>query len=98
MLESEKLEELLDVLDPLLEEPDRFKQRGAAEILAGLLRGKCQPTFSIFVCCLTSLYQVPSIGPNNCPITCGLGQLHVWIGFLLRLNPTLWSFGKACLV
>jgi proteasome activator subunit 4 len=46
MLESNKLEELLTVLDPLLQEPDRFKQRGAAEILAGLLRGKCKLTSS----------------------------------------------------
>jgi proteasome activator subunit 4 len=40
MLESDKLKELLSVLDPLLEETDKFKQRSAAEILAGLLRGK----------------------------------------------------------
>jgi proteasome activator subunit 4 len=42
MFESNKLEELLSVVDPLLGESDRFKQRGAAEILAGLLRGECQ--------------------------------------------------------
>ena len=40
MVEGDKLEELLNVVDPLLEESDRFKQRSAAEMLAGLLRGK----------------------------------------------------------
>jgi hypothetical protein len=40
MFESDKLEDLLNVLDPLLGESDKFKQRGAAEILAGLMRGK----------------------------------------------------------
>jgi proteasome activator subunit 4 len=40
MFENDKLEDLLNVLDPLLGESDKFKQRGAAEILAGLMRGK----------------------------------------------------------
>ena len=40
MFESDKLEDLLNILDPLLGESDKFKQRGAAEILAGLMRGK----------------------------------------------------------
>jgi proteasome activator subunit 4 len=39
MLEHEGLEQLLGVIDPLLSEPDRFKQRAGAELLAGLLRG-----------------------------------------------------------
>lgn len=39
MFEHEFLQELLNVIDPLLTDADRFKQRGAADILAGLLRG-----------------------------------------------------------
>ena len=50
MFESNKLEELLSVVDPLLGESDRFKQRAAAEILAGLLRGEYQLTcFIMFI-------------------------------------------------
>jgi proteasome activator subunit 4 len=40
MYENDKLEELLNVLDPLLSESDKFKQRAAAEMLAGLMRGE----------------------------------------------------------
>lgn len=39
MFEHEFLEDLLNVIDPLLTDADRFKQRGAADVLAGLLRG-----------------------------------------------------------
>lgn len=40
MYEDEWLEELLGVIEPLLTDTDRFKQRAGAEMLAGLLRGK----------------------------------------------------------
>lgn len=39
MFEHEFLEDVLKVIDPLLTDADRFKQRGAADVLAGLLRG-----------------------------------------------------------
>lgn len=39
MFEHEKLETMLAAIDPLLLDPDRFKQRAGAEMLAGLLRG-----------------------------------------------------------
>ncbi|KAH8100456.1 ARM repeat-containing protein [Cristinia sonorae] len=39
MFEYERLDELLAVLEPLLTDPDRFRQRAGAELLAGLLRG-----------------------------------------------------------
>jgi proteasome activator subunit 4 len=40
MFEGKKLDELLSVVDTLLWEPDKYKQRAAAEFLGGLLRGK----------------------------------------------------------
>lgn len=40
MFEGNKLDELLSVVDTLLWDPDKYKQRAAAEFLAGLLRGK----------------------------------------------------------
>ncbi|TCD70651.1 hypothetical protein EIP91_002372 [Steccherinum ochraceum] len=39
MYEDERLEELLAVIEPLLTDADRFRQRAGAELLAGLLRG-----------------------------------------------------------
>ncbi|KAJ7596682.1 hypothetical protein C8J56DRAFT_918063 [Mycena floridula] len=39
MFEHELLEPLLPVIDPLLSETDKFKQRAGGEFLAGLLRG-----------------------------------------------------------
>lgn len=39
MFEGEKLNELLNVIDLLVRDTDKFKQRAAAEFLAGLLRG-----------------------------------------------------------
>ena len=39
MLEHEGLDDILSAVDPLLSDPDKFKQRGGAEILAGVLRG-----------------------------------------------------------
>lgn len=43
MFGGEKLDELLGVLEPLLLDQDRFRQRAAAEMLAGILRGKLSP-------------------------------------------------------
>lgn len=40
MFEDKQLDEILAVIEPLLMDPDRFKQRAGAELLAGLLRGK----------------------------------------------------------
>lgn len=40
MFEGKKLDELLSVVDTLLWEPDKYKQRAAAEFLGGLLRGE----------------------------------------------------------
>ncbi|KZP00936.1 ARM repeat-containing protein [Calocera viscosa TUFC12733] len=39
LLEDEPLERVITVVEPLLDDKDRFKQRAAAEVLAGLLRG-----------------------------------------------------------
>lgn len=39
MFEGEKLDELLNVIDLLVRDTDKFKQRAAAEFLVGLLRG-----------------------------------------------------------
>jgi proteasome activator subunit 4 len=39
MLEHEVLDDILAAIDPLLLDSDKFKQRGGAEILAGVLRG-----------------------------------------------------------
>jgi proteasome activator subunit 4 len=39
MLEHEGLDDILAAIDPLLSDSDKFKQRGGAEILAGVLRG-----------------------------------------------------------
>lgn len=40
MFEHEKLQAILDTIDPLLADSDRYKQRSGAELLAGLSRGK----------------------------------------------------------
>jgi hypothetical protein len=42
MFEDEGVEDLLIVVDLLLSDSDRFKQRAGAEFLAGLLRGTSQ--------------------------------------------------------
>jgi hypothetical protein len=39
MLEHKVLDDILAAIDPLLSDSDKFKQRGGAEILAGVLRG-----------------------------------------------------------
>ncbi|KAH9922007.1 ARM repeat-containing protein [Epithele typhae] len=39
MFEHEKLQTILDTVDPLLADTDRYKQRSGAELLAGLSRG-----------------------------------------------------------
>jgi proteasome activator subunit 4 len=39
MFEHEVLDNILAVIDPLLSDPDKFKQRAGAEFLTGLLRG-----------------------------------------------------------
>lgn len=39
MQEREGLDDILAAIDPLLSDSDKFKQRGGAEILAGVLRG-----------------------------------------------------------
>ncbi|KAI0757312.1 ARM repeat-containing protein [Daedaleopsis nitida] len=39
MFEHEKLDAILDTIDPLLADGDRYKQRSGAELLAGLSRG-----------------------------------------------------------
>lgn len=40
MFEHEKLQAVLDTIDPLLADGDRYKQRSGAELLAGLSRGQ----------------------------------------------------------
>jgi len=40
MFGGEVLEGLLVILDPILSDTDKFKQRTGAEVLTGLLRGK----------------------------------------------------------
>jgi tetrahydromethanopterin S-methyltransferase subunit B len=37
--EDRHLDAILESIDPLLTDPDRFKQRAGAEVLVGLLRG-----------------------------------------------------------
>lgn len=39
MLEQSDLDALLSVVEPLLSDPDKFKQRAGGEFFAGLLRG-----------------------------------------------------------
>ncbi len=43
MFEHEKLQVILDTIDPLLADSDRYKQRSGAELLAGLSRGEEEP-------------------------------------------------------
>lgn len=40
MFEHEWLKEILATIESLLTDPDRYKQRASAEILAGVLRGE----------------------------------------------------------
>ncbi|THH09871.1 hypothetical protein EW145_g1718 [Phellinidium pouzarii] len=39
MFEDKYLNQIMSIIDPLLSDPDRFKQRAAAEVILGLLRG-----------------------------------------------------------
>lgn len=39
MFEAKHLDKLLDAVEPLINENDRFKQRAGAELIAGILRG-----------------------------------------------------------
>ena len=43
MFEDRHLDTILNSIDPLLTDPDRFKQRAGAEVLVGLLRGMYDP-------------------------------------------------------
>jgi len=40
MFGDEGLNEILLVIEPLLVDPDKYKQRAGAEILSGILRGE----------------------------------------------------------
>lgn len=40
MFVDRHLDKVLNVIEPLWQDPDRFKQRAAAEILQGILRGE----------------------------------------------------------
>lgn len=44
--EDRHLDTILSSIDPLLTDPDRFKQRAGAEVLVGLLRGITLHMFS----------------------------------------------------
>ena len=46
MFEHEKLQVILDTIDPLLADGDRYKQRSGAELLAGLSRGEEEVSFT----------------------------------------------------
>lgn len=39
MFEGDHLEKLLAILEPLWQDSDRFKQRAAAELVGGMMRG-----------------------------------------------------------
>jgi proteasome activator subunit 4 len=39
MFEGEHLEAMLNAVEPLWQDPDRFKQRAAAEFVGGIMRG-----------------------------------------------------------
>lgn len=54
MFEHEKLQAILDTIDPLLADSDRYKQRSGAELLAGLSRGKEEPQRKPIVMSLNS--------------------------------------------
>ena len=45
--EDRHLDTVLESINPLLIDPDRFKQRAGAEVLVGLLRGKGSDTFRL---------------------------------------------------
>ena len=49
MFEGEKLDELLNVVDLLVRDTDKFKQRAAAEFLAGLLRGGPHNLYALII-------------------------------------------------
>lgn len=88
MFWGENIDEVLVVLDPLLWDSDRFRQRAAAEILAGILRGR----LATFIYLLAQSYdskQVPSIGRNLPGINCGPGPQPGWTVSLRRSSRTL---------
>lgn len=70
MFENEQLQAILDTIDPLLADGDRYKQRSGAELLAGLSRGMLRATTCSAV---FNLPQVRSIGLSNTRTTCGHG-------------------------
>lgn len=51
MFQHEVLDLLITVIDPLLSDADKFKQRAAGELLAGLLRGDYNDNFAAVYSC-----------------------------------------------
>ena len=47
---DEGLDNILEVIDPLLFDADKYKQRAGAEILAGVLRGKHSDIWIFSIC------------------------------------------------
>jgi hypothetical protein len=62
MFQDRHLDMALNVIEPLWQDSDRFKQRAAAEILQGMLRGDPKMPFSPFRQMMLRISQVPNIG------------------------------------
>lgn len=91
MFENATLQDLLDVVEPLLASTDKFKQAAAAEILTGLLRGMLYLLQLIFA--RTEVPQDPNIGHNIVLLPFGVGWRLASTTSSLKLDQILWSTG-----
>lgn len=73
ILEDESFKPLQDLVEELLEKSDQNKQRGAAELMAGLLGGMVSCVFSFTVSDHSNLSQVLSTGRWRVRRNCGHG-------------------------
>lgn len=61
MFEDATLQDLLDVVEPLLANTDKFQQAAAAEILTGLLRGVLFATLHL---CALTCHRIQALVPT----------------------------------
>lgn len=62
MFEHEVVDAILSVMDPLLSDSDKFKQRAGGEFLTGLIRGKL-----LFSCCADNVTPIFCKGAKHWP-------------------------------
>ena len=93
MFGDDGLNEIFLVIEPLLVDSDKYKQRAGAEILSGILRGEY--FLSSYNSMLSiDLNQVRNIGLQGLPTNFGDGQLADSIRSAVSSNLRPWVSGK----